>query len=59
MNSCGSLGGYYCHTSKDQCVNDTDCPVSNGPEVCTYSATDGRWECSAQELCAFATGGGH
>jgi hypothetical protein len=56
--SCGALAGYYCHTPKDQCVNDSDCTGSNGPGVCVYTATDGRWECQMQELCALANGGG-
>jgi hypothetical protein len=58
LNSCGSLGGYYCHTPQDQCINDTDCGGANGPELCIYSGTDGRWECHMQELCGFVKGGG-
>jgi len=47
---CGGLGGYYCHTSKDTCVNDSDC-ASQGPDICAWSAGDGRWECQQEELC--------
>jgi hypothetical protein len=51
-NGCGSLGGYYCHTSADQCVDDSDCTGSPaGPAVCTYSATTHRWECVTSPLC--------
>lgn len=49
--SCGALGGYYCHTAADQCIDDTDCPSSQGPQVCAYSTSTGRWECQMQGLC--------
>jgi len=50
--SCGSLLGYYCHTSGDQCVDDTDCMGSGeGPQVCTYSTSAGRWQCAVEGLC--------
>jgi hypothetical protein len=49
--SCGGLEGYYCHTSMDQCVDDSDCPSGGGPPVCTYSTTNMRWECHTQSLC--------
>jgi hypothetical protein len=51
VSSCGSLGGYYCHTPKDLCVDDADCQGTSGPAVCTYVTTSGRWECRAQQLC--------
>jgi hypothetical protein len=44
---CGRLTGYYCHTSSDQCVDDSDCP--SGP--CAWSATGGRWECLTVAPC--------
>jgi hypothetical protein len=51
-NSCGSLGGYYCHTAADQCIDDTDCAASpNGPAVCTYSTSTKRWECTISPAC--------
>jgi hypothetical protein len=46
---CGGLGGYYCHTSGDQCIDDTDCGSSL--EICAYSSTNSRWECQQQVLC--------
>ncbi len=46
--SCGSLLGYFCHTPKDQCVNDSDC--SGLPQMCTYSS--GIWQCKSYGLCA-------
>jgi hypothetical protein len=54
VNTCGFLGGYYCHTPADACINDTDCSQSGsgGPQVCTYSTTDGRWECTEELFCA-------
>lgn len=43
--------GYFCHTSKDRCRNDSDCDASNcrpaagcGFMACGYS-TDDRWDC--------------
>jgi hypothetical protein len=47
---CGSLGGYYCHTPSDQCVNDSDCS-GGGLDVCEWSSTDARWECQMELLC--------
>jgi hypothetical protein len=57
--SCGEgVGGYYCHTPNDQCIDDTDCSSGNGlPSVCTYSTTSGRWECTALPVCAGVAGG--
>ena len=47
-NGCGSLGGYYCHTAADQCIDDSDC-AGSGLEVCAYSS--GNWQCQQQVLC--------
>jgi hypothetical protein len=50
---CGSVGGYYCHTPKDECVNDTDCSDS-GFWPCTYDTSLGYWRCitlSSPPLC--------
>lgn len=33
--------GYFCHTQKDSCVNDSDC---NGT-TCAYDMVDNRWSC--------------
>jgi hypothetical protein len=46
---CGSVGGYYCHTASDSCVNDGDC--GGDIEECVWSSADGRWECQMDELC--------
>jgi hypothetical protein len=49
-DACDSLiGGYYCHSTADQCVNDSDCTGSNFGSSCTYE--NNRWEC-AQLACA-------
>jgi hypothetical protein len=51
-SGCGSVGGYYCHTAADQCVNDSDCSGSmSGPELCEWSATNNRWQCTMELLC--------
>lgn len=61
---CGSgpgpaLAGYYCHTAKDACVNDGDCPTLQSPsdpndttsQTCGYSASTGRWQCQPVPIC--------
>jgi hypothetical protein len=44
-NGCGQVTGYYCHTAKDMCTNDSDC--SGWP--CAWSSSDSRWECAPHE----------
>jgi hypothetical protein len=46
------LLGYYCHTSTDQCLDDTDCNGGGaGIQVCTYVPSAGHWECKTQGIC--------
>jgi hypothetical protein len=45
---CGGLGGYYCHTAGDLCVDDADC---GGGRVCAYVDASRRWECVMELLC--------
>ncbi len=47
---CGGLGGYYCHTAADTCIDDGDC-TGGGIQMCAYSTTSHHWECSARLLC--------
>lgn len=51
--NCGYEGtpGYYCHTSDDQCLNDSDCTTdASGPEAqCRYDPEAKRWACSSNE----------
>jgi hypothetical protein len=55
--SCGEgVGGYYCHTANDQCVDDSDCVSTGGYAACGYSTANGRWECTMIAVCAIATG---
>jgi len=49
--NCGYVSGYYCHTTRDLCANDSDCSSTSGANVCTWSATDNRWECQTALLC--------
>jgi hypothetical protein len=35
------IEGYYCHTPKDQCRDDSDCPFKH----CSYSPEAGTWTC--------------
>jgi len=50
-NGCGDIGGYYCHTPQDQCVNDSDCPTMNGPMNCSYDSGLRYWRCVQELLC--------
>jgi hypothetical protein len=45
--NCG-VGGYYCHTAKDTCLDYADCPTA-----CAYSLAAGDWACTTS-----ACGGG-
>jgi len=49
--NCGYVTGYYCHTASDLCANDGDCGSASSADVCTWSATDSRWECQTAVLC--------
>jgi hypothetical protein len=51
---CGTATGYYCHTAKDTCVNDSDCgkPSTSFENLCAWSAADGRWECTMMPICS-------
>jgi hypothetical protein len=52
LSSCGDLGGYYCHTPADTCVDDSDCAGTLNVAACIYSPSAGRWQCTAVPLCA-------
>jgi hypothetical protein len=42
-----SYSGYYCHTRKDTCVDDSDC---TGKDYCDFDVVDGRWECKSPNM---------
>jgi hypothetical protein len=50
-SQCGDAGdlclGYYCHTSHDQCVDDSDC--TEPANTCVYSVMLGYWQCQSYE----------
>lgn len=49
---CGSLSGYYCHTPKDQCVDDSDCADAGVPStLCGYDTSLGYWRCVSWSPC--------
>jgi hypothetical protein len=50
-NGCTGLVGYYCHTPSDECIDDADCSMKNGPMGCMYSTAQGRWTCQTIALC--------
>ena len=43
--SCGTDGGFYCHTAHDECGNDSDCVTS----ACVYSPEVSHWICSPSQ----------
>jgi hypothetical protein len=52
-NDCGGYhwySSYYCHTTRDTCIDDSDC---TGKNFCDYNVVSGRWECTAPNMsCA-------
>jgi len=48
---CGAVGGYYCHTPDDQCVENTDCVGDAGTEACVFSTASRHWECQLVLEC--------
>jgi hypothetical protein len=54
VGSCSGVGGYYCHTPSDTCVDDGECgpPFPGGsPPKCTYSSFAGAWQCVHPAAC--------
>lgn len=47
---CGGTGatyaGAYCHTAKDDCVDDSDCTGIYAP-TCAYDLEQGKWSCQS------------
>jgi collagen type I alpha len=53
LGSCGNYGGvtgYYCHTTKDTCVDDSDCAAKSAGD-CRYNPAISGWDCESTE-CA-------
>jgi hypothetical protein len=51
FGDCGFWGGfvgYYCHVPDDSCVDDSDCPSTNGlpAAACIYQPTVSAWRCA-------------
>ena len=52
IGSCGGLGGFYCHTAMDECLDDADCMAGGmGYQLCAYSTTTTRWQCAGRLFC--------
>jgi hypothetical protein len=54
FGTCGNytgVVGYFCHTRKDKCSNDTDCDGEGefGEPYCMYDTTVGHWRCSSSQ----------
>jgi hypothetical protein len=47
--NCGGVNGYFCHTDRDMCRNDSDC--SGFLPVCTWLAMYRLWDCRQPVLC--------
>ena len=43
--------GFFCHTPKDDCTDDSDCPLPGGgmagnfPGACVFDAIQSKWAC--------------
>jgi hypothetical protein len=51
MGSCGNYRGVvgnFCHTAKDECVNDGDCSSEPGA-YCAWKEEVGHWQCSTSQ----------
>jgi hypothetical protein len=49
FGTCGNYSGvvaYYCHTCKDECIDDRDCRDGG---YCAYEPTVGHWKCSTSQ----------
>jgi hypothetical protein len=58
--SCGGTAGFYCHTAKDDCIDNSDCKPATGVnprgpggvgENCVFSPPAGKWTCVANLVC--------
>jgi hypothetical protein len=52
--SCGpgyGIQGYFCHTSSDTCVDDSDCQDGGLAGYCMFETTVKKWQCS-NSICA-------
>jgi hypothetical protein len=47
---CGSLSGYYCHSTADTCTTAADCCDRSTP-ACEYEPTLGHFACQANSVC--------
>jgi hypothetical protein len=48
---CGSLTGYFCHSSADECLASGDCCADPARPTCQYSTQLGHWACQAVIVC--------
>ena len=49
--NCGA-SGFYCHTSADTCISDSDCCEEPNAPNCFYVSTLGHWACVGLILCS-------
>jgi hypothetical protein len=43
----GAINNYFCHTPKDKCIDDADCPGTS----CSFVPTDSLWACVRLPHC--------
>ena len=48
VDPCGSLGGLYCHTERDECARHSDC----GDRLCAFDTSARAWRCTdSSRIC--------
>ncbi len=50
-SGCGGVGGYYCHTFRDECTTDCACTNVDPTKYCAFDTADGRWTCQTLPAC--------
>ena len=46
VDSCGAFNGYFCHTAKDECNDDSSCANSGLFAKCTVDTSSAAWKCT-------------
>jgi hypothetical protein len=45
FSTSGPSSAYYCHTSQDTCIDNTDCGVDASDPACNFNVESSRWSC--------------
>jgi hypothetical protein len=46
VDGCGGFNGYFCHTAKDECNDDSDCVNSGLFAKCVVDPSSAAWKCA-------------